>query len=218
MLALILATALSIPAGTDLLQLADCPPGTALPPGWAVRPVPGVPAPDFQVGQRGGVRVLRVDGQGAAAWAYNELATPLDEESGRLRWSWRALELPAGADLDRQAGDDAPLRIYVVFGKPTLFARPRAIFYSWQASETPGSERTAFASDRVAVVPMAGGRTADGRWRAEAVQPFRDFRRLWGEDPPPIRVVGVMQDTDDTGSAAAAELRSLIWEVAPAAG
>ena len=39
-----------------------------------------------------------------------------------------------------------------------------------------------------------------------------DFRRIWGKEPPPITAIGVMQDTDDTGAMAVAELRRLEWQ------
>lgn len=212
---LVLAAALVSQPATDLLGLAGSPPGADLPPGWRVRAVSGVPEPDFSIRELAEGRSLRVEGRGAAAWAYHELETPLAGEEGRLRWSWRTLEAPRGADLDHPGRDDAALRVYVVFGSPGPFGRARAIFYSWDGRASPARERPAFESARMAVVPVVERGARGDRWRSESVQPFRDYRRFWGGEPPPIRAVGVMQDTDDTGSSAAAELRALVWDRGP---
>jgi hypothetical protein len=211
MLALLLAGFLATQPSTDLLLLAHSPDGNLLPNGWRLRPVSRVPAPDFSIGGTDAQRTLRIEGRGAAAWAYRELDRPLAADSGRLQWTWRVLEHPQAADLANKASDDSPLRIYVVFGEPTIFGPARMIFYSWSSQDT-AAPRLSFESDRIAIFPVdGGGDPADG-WHSESVDPFHDYRRFWGGDTPPIRVVGIMQDTDATGQQASAELRTLSWQ------
>jgi len=211
--------ALALVAGPlmNLLDLAASAVGDGLPAGWKVRPVKGQPAPDYRiVDSEGGDRVLRVSGRGAAAWANLELPEPIAPAPGRLRWSWRVLKLPAAADLRDRTADDSAIRVYVVFGRPGgLFGGSgRIIFYTWGNAEPDGLTLRSFASDRIQIVRVSGEMEADRRWREHEVDPFADYRRFWDREPPAITAVGIMQDTDMTGSMAVAEFHHLVWESA----
>lgn len=213
LVALLALAAAPAAAEVDLLRLPATPAGASLPAGWELRPVPGQDAPAFSV--RGGdAAALRVTGRSAAAFAYRRLEDPLAPGAGVLRWSWRALDLPAASDLRDPERDDSALRVYVVFGRPSLLGGARAIFYSWGNREPRALERPSFESDRMHVVRLAGAGEADGSWRDETVRPFADYRRIWGGRPAAITAVGVIQDTDGTGGTAAAELRQLVWQPA----
>ncbi|MCI0372695.1 MAG: DUF3047 domain-containing protein [candidate division NC10 bacterium] len=197
-----------------LLDLSDSRPGDGLPDGWKVKPVKGQPAPEYLVLEDGGGLVLRVSGQGAAAWANRELADPIEPAEGRLRWSWRVLELPRGGDLRDRAADDSAIRVYVIFGKPGgLFGGSgRIVFYTWGNAEPDGLTLRSFVSDRIQIVRVAGEMEADSLWRDQEIDPFADYRRFWRRDPPGITAVGIMQDTDMTRAMAVAEFRGLRWE------
>lgn len=201
-------------SATDLIRLGDAPLGQGLPAGWVVRPVPGVPAPEYSVREDAGRPVLHVEGTGAAAWAYRVLDSPIREEAGVLRWSWRVLQLPAGADLRVRAKDDSALRVYVVFGKLNGLGatRSRIIFYTWGNSEPKGLTLRGFASRRFRIVRSVGHLEVGEEWREQTVEPFEDYRRFWNREPLPITAIGLMQDTDMTGGMAVSELRSLVWE------
>jgi hypothetical protein len=196
---------------TDLLGVANAPIGAQLPPGWAVRPVRGYSAPAVQVlGDTAG-KLLQVSGQGEAGWFHHELPSPIPEQTGALRWSWRVLESPAAADLRQEETDDSPIRVFVVFGRPGLLGRSaRIIFYSYGGGEPAGYARRSHGSDRAQVIRV-DGRSDNGSWRDHDVDPFADYRRAWGGSPRPIAAVGFMQDTDQTRSRAVAALRRLEW-------
>jgi len=182
-----------------------------------VKAVAGYPLPSYSIREEAGESILRIQGEGAAAWAYRELPVPIDlpinSRKGTLGWSWRVLESPEGADLRVPERDDAPLRVYVVFGKPSGLSmrRARVIFYSWGNAEPAGWTMPSFSSENFQIVRVAGARDVGREWREQAVNPFADYRKFWGGEPPPIHAVGVMQDTDMTGAAAVSELRSLEW-------
>lgn len=198
----------------DLLGLRNSALGAGVPAEWKVRPVRGYPAPSLTITDVGGVRALRVTGSGSAAFVYRELPEPLRDGDGLLKWTWRVLRTPEGADLRSSKTDDAGLRVFVVFGKPgKLFGgSSRVVFYTWGNKEPIGLSRTSFVSDRMHIVRLAGAEDVARGWREEVINPFADYRRFWNDDPLPITSIGLMQDTDMTKSVAAAELRSLTWE------
>ena len=155
--------------------------------------------------------MFRLSGAGRAAWFYRELSPELPESVGSLDWSWRVIEAPPSADLREKDTDDSPIRVYVVFGKPGLFNRSgRIIFYSFGNGEPGDFSQPSHASDKMQVIRVDGAE-AMRVWRDHRVDPFSDYRRIWHRDPPPITAIGVMQDTDQTGQGAVAELRRLEW-------
>ena len=209
-LALLLAL-VQFAGSLDLLGLSATPPGSSLPPEWKVRLVRGQSAPATEVVREEGSSVFRLSGAGRAAWFYRELSPELAESPGSLDWSWRVIEAPPAADLRAKETDDSPIRVYVVFGKPGLFNRAgRIIFYTFGNAEPGDFSQPSHASDKMHVIRVDG---ADARraWRDHTVDPFADYRRIWHRNPPPITAIGVMQDTDQTGERAVAELRRLEW-------
>ncbi|MEP7175513.1 MAG: DUF3047 domain-containing protein [Gemmatimonadales bacterium] len=214
----ILALLLALAPPTTLLDLEVPTAASGLPAGWEVRPVKGQPAPDYEVlNLEDGGRALRLSGRGVAAWATHKLEEPLAPTAGRLGWSWRVIEQPDSADLRDRDADDSAIRVYVVFGNPRkLFGGSgRIVFYTWGNAEPDGLTMPSHVSDRLHIVRAAGAAEVDGDWHAHEVDPFEDYRRLWDREPPPITAVGVMQDTDMTGSLAVADLRDLTWTPGP---
>ena len=189
--------ALALLAPTDLLDLAGAPLGAGVPPGWTVRAVRGQKAPDAEVRRDADERVFRIHGAGRAAWFYHELSAP------------------AEADLREESRDDSPMRVFVVFGKQGFFRNSaRIIFYTFGNAEPSGLDRPSTVSDKLHVIRVDGA-AQRGAWQEHAVNPFADYRRIWGKTPPAVTAVGVMQDTDQTRAEASAELRRLAWVPAP---
>lgn len=203
--------ALALLAPVDLLDLSGVRLGPGVPPGWQVRPVRGQQLPETEVARDGDWSVLRIRGAGRAAWFYRQLDKELAESAGALQWSWRVLAAPADADLRIEERDDAPIRVFVVFGTPGVFRRSaRILFYTFGNAEPSGFERPSFTSDKLHIIRVDGV-AEHGSWRGHAVRPFADYRRIWKGAPPGITAVGVMQDTDQTRAQANAEIRQLAW-------
>jgi hypothetical protein len=209
-----LTVALLLVAEPSLLDLARPATRQGLPAGWQLRAVGGHRAPTFRIADDStdGLR-LTVRGRDQAAWVWRELPEAVADSAVILEWSWRVLQAPMGADLRSKPQDDAPLRIFVVFGTVEQMARgkARAIFYSWGSDEPEGYAGHSPVSRQILIRRLAGGAEVGPAWQAAAVRPFEDYRRFWGGEAPAIRAVGLMQDTDQTESAAAAEVRELRW-------
>jgi hypothetical protein len=202
--------AASLAAPTDLLRLDAAAVGAALPPSWTVRAVRGAQAPTSRIVDSGGVRFLRIEGRGRAAWFGRKLALDPAAEA-RLRWRWRIPVAPAGADLRDKATDDAAARIFVAFDTPTFFGTraPRTLFYTAGGAEPDGYARASFVSGALHVIRIAP--PAGGAWGDVTVDPVADYRRIFGEAPPRIAGIGVLQDAEQTGALAIADLASLAW-------
>lgn len=192
----------------DLLALSSAGSNAALPPDWQTRAVRGQRLPASQIIDSSGIRYLRLSGQGQAGWFVRELPVPLRESAGRLQWVWRAPLAPRGANVGAPATDDAAVRVFVVFARHGRFApRPRVLFYSLVDGD-PAPDRP----DSPFGVRVAGRPTLARDWIDGAGDPFLDYRRIWRNAPPSIVAIGVMQDTDQTGSAAIGDVMNLYWK------
>jgi hypothetical protein len=147
-------------------------------------------------------RVLKAESNGAASGLFKEVQ--LDPRKFPvLRWSWKIEgTIPKGNGRTKE-GDDYAARVYVVFPR-TFFWRTRAINYIWANQIQKGeSLPNAFTSNAMMVAVESGDEKA-GTWVTEERNLYEDYRRLFGQEPPPIGAVALMTDTDNTGGDAIA--------------
>lgn len=212
MLRVVAALCLAPCANAESVELLSLSQGADPLASWQPRPVRGHALPARRViAAREGL-VVRVESASSNAGGWLRALAP--RTSGTLQWEWRASRLPDGADLGRRDRDDAALRVFVVFGVPDDMPRAaRAIFYCWGNREPTAFHGSSFVTSRFHVVRLRGAADV-GPWHSERVDVFADYARFFAnenEETPTVGAVGFMQDTDQTGSAAAVELRDLIW-------
>lgn len=144
-------------------------------------------------------------------------------ETPVLRWRWKiAGTLPRG-DERRKSGDDYAARVYVTFryepSRAGLATRLKygaikalrgeypphnAIAYIWANKLAAGESAPSPYTSRVMMVAARSGDAAAGEWRSEERNVLEDYRRLFGEEPPPYAGIAVMTDADDTRGSAEA--------------
>lgn len=125
----------------------------------------------------------------------------------RLRWTWRVESPLPAADLAARAGDDAPLRIMVLFyAGPGEEAPHSALGYVWGNREKVGRILQSPRQERARLKVMRSGAEDCGRWIEEAADVAADYRAAFGEEPPSFARLAVMNDSDDTHGAAVAYL------------
>lgn len=170
---------------------------------------------------------LHAEASSSASGLITRFTRPV-AEAPVLRWRWKvAGTLPKG-DERRKSGDDYAARVYVAFvydpsragaGTRLKYALARklkgeypphaAINYIW-ANKLPQGEATPNAyTERVMMLAVRSGDAEAGRWLSEERDVLEDYRRLFGEEPPPYAGVAVMTDADDTGGRAEAWFSSL---------
>jgi len=143
------------------------------------------------------------------------------EERPVLEWRWKVNELPTGADVSTKTADDAAARLYVTFDydglglydrlKLMLLRRvgyaeapSRALNYLWSTTQARDDPLPSAYTDQIMMLPVRSGSTRVGEWVRERRNVLEDYRRVFGEDPPPVNGVVIMTDTDNTGTSAEA--------------
>ena len=195
-------------------------PGEALPAAWQPLTFPGVEKrTGYRLVDDGGTTVLRADAQGAGSGLMRRRETD-PRTHPLLGWRWKIAGVVTGSDARRKYGDDYAARVYVMFrhepGRASRSASalvrffygedlPHAgLVYVWDNRLPPGTVVTSPYTDRIRLVVVRSGNAEAGRWLNEERNVLDDYRRVFGEEPPPIAGVAVMTDTDDTGESATA--------------
>lgn len=144
-------------------------------------------------------------------------------EAPILRWRWKiAGTIPKGNERNK-AGDDYAARVYITFkydaSRVGLATRLKygavkalrgeypphnAISYIWANKLYSGESAPSPYTKRIMMVSVRSGDSAAGEWRSEERNILADYRRLFGEDPPPYTGIALMTDTDNTGGSAEA--------------
>lgn len=123
----------------------------------------------------------------------------------RLKWRWRALELPEGASEKDQ--NDTGGAVYVTFGKDWL-GRPKSIKYTYSSSLPVGTVAS-FGPLKVIVVDSAA-EPRQGTWQTVQRNVVNDYRQVFGDDPPdrPVSIT-ISGDSDTTGSTSKVDIDNI---------
>ena len=170
------------------------------PPGWEIRRKPGAKLGDFHV-ENGMLVVKTVNASGMLATRLEQVdlhRTPI------LRWRWRAITLPIGADGRVSERDDQAIAIYVSAGGAL---RQKSIAYRWETDTPVGTEGEASYAAGIVKTKWIAVRNAKdvGSFFVEERNVARDFERAFGFVPEDVSI-GVTCNSQYTGTSAAAEL------------
>jgi hypothetical protein len=121
-----------------------------------------------------------------------------------LLWQWRVLELPQGGDERFKKTGDSAAAIYVIL-KDLL--KPDNLKYVWSASLPLGTTTESPYSNKTKIVVLRNQFSPLGKWVSERVNVYADYRRLFGCEPKRVQAIGLMSDSDNTGTKAVAHYR-----------
>jgi len=137
------------------------------------------------------------------------------------------------ADIATKAGDDAALKVCVMFRQPledipffqrTALALARAatgqdipsatLCYLWDSRYPAGTRGANPYSARLRYMVINGAETPPGQWQQQRRRIAADFATLFGTESatlPPIMAVAVGADSDNTQSNSVAYVTQLRW-------
>lgn len=181
----------------------------------------------FELAEVQGERALKVSTRSSyGSWVHD---LPPKVSAGRLQWRWR-LDQPltggkAVPDILNKAGDDAALKVCVMFDHPlervpfverALLRMARSVSgedlpaatlcYVWDSTYPAGLQGVNPYSQRVRFITQQGKDTPLGQWQTETRDVAADFARLFadewpaGASVPPVRAVLIGADSDNTAS------------------
>jgi hypothetical protein len=207
----------------EMAAFSKAQPGAELPAAWQPLTFPGVAKrTGYRLVDDGGTTVLRADAHGAGSGLMRRNETD-PRTHPVLAWRWKIAGVVESSDATQKYGDDYAARVYVMFkyepARVSTFNRstyalmrlfygeepPHAgLSYVWDNRLAPGTVLANPYTDRVRMIVVRSGNAEAGRWVSEERNVLEDYRRAFGEEPPPIAGVAVMTATADTGASATA--------------
>jgi hypothetical protein len=203
-------------------------PSSSVPDGWdRIRFGKNDSSTHYELVRGDSAVVLRARSDNGASGLITRPTVDL-EQYPVLEWRWKADALPMGADITEKTADDAAARLYVTFDYDGLGlydrlklmvlrrvgyaeAPSRALNYLWASHHERGDVQPSPYTDQIMMIPVRSGSTRVGQWVHERRNVLRDYRRAFGEDPPPVNGVALMTDTDNTGGRATALYGDIVF-------
>ena len=196
-----------------------------------------IPATRFELAEVQGERALKVSTRASYGTWVHDLPKV---EPGRLQWRWRLDQPLTGgkvvADIQTKAGDDAALKVCVMFDHPLArvpfvertklrIARsvsgedlPAAtLCYVWDSVHPAGLRGANPYTARVRYITLQGQGASRAQWQNESRDVAADFAQLFADElpqgaaVPPVRAVLIGADSDNTGSRSVGWVNSLAW-------
>ena len=156
----------------------------------------------YSVVADGAGHVLRALSQGAASGLVFKKEYRLSDYP-LLSWRWKVKGIIPGGEETKRSADDYAARVYVIFPH-WFFPRTKTISYVWANKLARGAALPSPYTGNAQMVAVESGPEKVGEWLTERRNVLEDYRRLFGEEPPPVGAIAIMTDTDDTGAGAEA--------------
>lgn len=229
-------------AAQGLSPLAPLSPAEgAAPTAWRFVGLPAsknpVPASRFEWAKVQGEGALKVSTQSSYGTWVHDLPRIAPT---RLQWRWRLDQPLTGGqnapDVWRKAGDDAALKVCVLFDHPlervpllerTVLRLARrlsgedlpaaTVCYVWASAQAAGLQGANPYSRRVRFITLQGLGSPLGTWQNETRQVADDFAQLFADElpqgagVPPVRAVLLGADSDNTGAHSVGWVQSIQW-------
>jgi hypothetical protein len=209
------------PAGIPLPavgKFSSAKPGDVLPSGWRVWQLSNLKRPtQYRLVDHEGRTVVFARARGSASGLVLPISVDL-REYPILQWRWNVSALIAGADNTRRHTEDSPVRIVIAFDgdksrlplEERLFADqfraftqqefPYALLmYIWENRAPVGTVIENLNTSRIRMIVADSGEAKVGAWREHTRNVYEDYKRAFGEEPPRVRSIAIMTDSDNTG-------------------
>lgn len=186
---------------TVVLETFDASPLLTFPPRWQARQDEEIARQIYRVAEENGNRFLHAYAKShgievGLVQVFRVQETPV------LRWRWRALQLPPGANERIAATNDSAAGVWVIFDNKML---PRALKYVWSTTQPVGTRLTNPGYWRAKTIVLRSGTAQLGTWQTETVNLYHDYKAFFGEEPGEVQGIAVKTSSDSTKSIAAAD-------------
>ena len=154
-----------------------------VPEGWSYRGKPGTPDVKYEIVEDKELKhnVLHITADKASGVIMVDCSDVDLKKYPVMRWRWKAVTLPTGADATVKSKDDQGIAVYVGYGKLTQ----SSISYNWQ-TETPKGKSGSSTYNWVVDVDWFTLRDKNDKmdtWFEEEVNVYDDMMKIFKKIP-----------------------------------
>jgi len=139
-------------------------------------------------------------------------------EYPKLKWRWKISNVYLKGNAEEKSGDDYPIRIYVIFkydpdkatfGNRIKYGLAKAIYgeyppqsgltYIWESRAHNKRIITSPFAEETKMIILESGEDKVGKWLQEEINILEDYMKAFGNTPPPVAGLAIMNDSDNTG-------------------
>lgn len=139
-------------------------------------------------------------------------------EFPRARWRWKVENVYRKGDAKTKEGDDYPIRIYFIFAydpkragfwKKLKYRSAKLVYgeypphsslnYIWANKNHAETFMANTYAEESKMIPLRQGNDNVRKWVTEEVNILEDYKKAFGEEPPPVASIAIMNDSDNTG-------------------
>lgn len=122
-----------------------------------------------------------------------------------ITWRWKVKNIYKNGNSKTREGDDYPVRVFIIF----KYLPYTCLSYVW--ANEKNEERiitcsTCPYSEKSKVIPLECCFTNIGEWKTEEINVIKDYQDAFGNKPPPVANIAIMNDSDDTGESSVSYL------------
>lgn len=171
----------------------------------------------YSIQQDGAGHVLKAESNASASGIIYQKEFNVYEYP-KVRWRWKVSNVYAKGDEKTKAGDDYPIRIYIIFkydpetasfGQRLKYGLAKTIYgaypphsslnYIWANKKHAERFITNAYVDEAIMVLIEAGAEKVNRWIEEEINILDDYKKAFGTKPPAIASLAIMNDSDNTG-------------------
>lgn len=165
-------------------------------------------------------RLVELDGrlvlEGDARSSASGLFKPIEVDLLRypvLNWAWKITGLLEGNDEQTRAGDDFPVRVFILTAGAEFFGDPLALNYVWSRNQPVGANWVNPFVERATMLVVESGPERVGQWVNYQRNLREDLKRYLKVEAETILGVALMVDTDNTKQAARSYFGDIFFSV-----
>jgi len=174
----------------------------------------------YTIERENGTHILRTESNASAsAIVYRDSFSVSDYP--RVKWRWKVKNVYARGDVRSKAGDDYPIRVYIMFeydpdkagfGEGIKYGLAKSLYgeypphsslsYIWSSKDDPEKFVVSPYTDKAMMVLLEKGAARVGTWVDEEIDILADYQRAFKTSPPARARIAIMNDSDNTGESA----------------
>lgn len=193
-----------------MIDFSGKPDTTGVPAGWELKVKEG--NAEFKVITEDGEKVLYFRSVDTSFSFERPVVVNIDEYP-YITWEWKAITLPPSGDFRKRETNDQALQILIAFNGR------RILSYIWDTNAPEGSvmdESIGWPiSLKIKVLAVKSGTAELGKWVTVTRNIYNDYKRLFEEEPPPVKGVRLQINTQYTGTTAESYFGKIFFKKSP---